>query len=91
MRGKSSSFEIPSVTIRVSGKLFDGHLEYLDRLVQAAADCQLWVVLNLEQLVEIDRAALFFLKNGENREFDLASCPNFIREWMAHESERQVA
>jgi len=91
MYGISSGSAIPSVTIRVSGKLFHGHLEYLDRLVQAAADCELWVVLDLEHLADIDRAALFFLMNGENHEFDLVGCPNFIREWMSHESEHQVA
>jgi hypothetical protein len=91
MHGVSAGSAIPSVTIRVSGKLFQGHLAYLDRLIQAAADCSLWVVLDLERLVEMDREALLYVMKGEGREFDLVSCPNFIREWMAHESEHRVA
>jgi len=91
MREVHSAPAIPSVTIRLSGKLFRGHLAYLDRLVQAAADCQLWVELDMEALGEIDREALLFLMTGENRDFDLISCPNFIREWMSHESQHQVA
>jgi hypothetical protein len=91
MHGVSAGSAIPSVTIRVSGKLFHGHLAYLDRLVQAAADCELWVVLDLGGLVEMDREALLYLMKGEEREFELVACPNFIREWMAHESAHQVA
>lgn len=81
----------PHVTIRVSGKLFDGHLPYLEQLVQSAAECQLWPLLSLSQLDELDRAALFYLINGENREFGIIFCPRFIRDWMDHERERVVA
>ncbi len=81
----------PTVTIRVSGKLFQAHLSYLDQLVQSAADCQLWPLLNLAHLEELDSAALFYLMRGENRDFGIVSCPNFIREWMEHEKERTAA
>jgi hypothetical protein len=78
----------PQVTIRVSGKLFQGHLSYLDQLVQTAGGCSLWVVLDLANLEEVDRAGLLYLMRGENCVFDLISCPNFLREWMSHESHR---
>jgi len=81
----------PQVTIRVSGKLFDGHLPYLEQLVQSAAECQLWPLLSLAQLDELDLAALFYLINGENREFGIISCPRFIRDWMDRERERVAA
>jgi len=81
----------PQVTIRVSGKLFQGHLPYLEQLVQSAADCCLWPQLNLLHLEELDRAALFYLINGENRDFGIVSCPSFIREWMDYEGERAAA
>jgi hypothetical protein len=81
----------PHVTIRVSGKLFDGHLPYLEQLVQSAAECQLWPFLSLSQLDELDRAALLYLVNGENRAFGILSCPRFIRDWMDHERERPAA
>ena len=81
----------PTVTIRVSGKLFQAHLSYLDQLVQSAADCQLWPLLNLVHLEELDSAALFYLMRGENQDFGIVFCPNFIREWMEHERERAAA
>ncbi len=81
----------PRVTIRVSGKLFHGHLEYLHQLVQSAEECQLWPLLNLSQLQELDRAALSYLLRGENRQFTIVSCPGFIREWMNHEQNSDAA
>ena len=79
------------VTIRVSGKLFQGHLSYLDQLVNSATECRLWPLLSLSQLEELDRDALLYLVDGENRQFGIISCPNFIREWMDHERERPAA
>jgi len=79
------------VTIRVSGKLFQGHLSYLDQLVNSATECRLWPLLSLSQLEELDRDALLYLIDGENRQFGIVSCPNFIREWMDHEKERPAA
>jgi hypothetical protein len=79
------------ITIRVSGKLFQGHLAYLDQLVESATDCQLWPLLSLSHLEELDRPALFYLIRGEECRFSLISCPSFIRERMDHERERAVA
>ena len=72
----------PRVTIRVSGKLFHGHIDYLDQMVQSAKECRLWPLLNLSNLEELDRDALAYLVRGENREFGIVACPNLIREWM---------
>jgi hypothetical protein len=85
MQRASATLSIPNVTIRVSGKLYQGHLSYLDQLVQTAGACELWVWLDLENLQEVDRAALLYLMRGEGYVFDLIACPNFIREWMSHE------
>jgi hypothetical protein len=81
----------PHVTIRVSGQLFQGHLPYLEQLVHSAVECGLWPLLNLSHLEELDRPALSYLIDGENREFGIVSCPSFIREWMEHERERAAA
>jgi hypothetical protein len=86
-----SSVPDPNVTIRVSGKLFSGHLQYLDQLVQSAAECQLWPLLSLSHLEEIDRPALYYLMRGENQQFSLISCPQFIRDWMDRERQRAAA
>ena len=83
--------QMPQVVIRVSGQLFQGHLSYLDQLVQSAQECRLWPVLKLESLEELDRAALLYLSQGENRNFGIASCPHFVREWMVHERDNASA
>lgn len=82
----SSSPQVPAhITIRVSGKLFQGHLSSLDQLVQSADECSLWPRLSLAQLEEIDRAALVYLMDGEDRRFGILSCPQFIRDRMDNE------
>jgi hypothetical protein len=82
---------VPHVTIRVSGKLFHGHLPYLEQLLRSATECRLWPQLNLEHLEELDRAALFYLIDGEDRDFSIVLCPRFVRDWMEHERDRAVA
>ena len=74
------------VTIRVSGQLFQGHLPYLEQLVQSATECRLWPQLDLLNLEELDPAGLSYLLEGENRDFGILSCPNFVRERMEGES-----
>ena len=86
-RGTSPSL-VPKVTIRVSGKLFEGHLSYLDQLVQSAAECRLWPQLSLAALEEIDRSALSYLIDGEGQSFGIVSCPEFIRERMQREKQK---
>lgn len=86
-RGTSPS-PAPNVTIRVSGKLFEGHLAYLDQLVQSASECHLWPLLSLAALEEIDGDALSYLIEGEGRDFAIVSCPVFIRERMRDPNQR---
>jgi hypothetical protein len=81
----------PHVTISVSGQLFQGHLPYLDQLVQSATECRLWPQLNLSRLEDLDREALFYLIDGEHRDFSIEECPNFIREWIDHERDTAAA
>jgi len=79
------------VTIRVSGKLFQGHLAYLDQLVRSATEYHLWPLLSLSNLEELDREALLYLLSGENQRFGIISCPKFIREWLDQERQRAEA
>jgi hypothetical protein len=51
----------------------------------------LWPLLSLAQLEELDRDALSYLIDGEDRQFGIISCPNFVREWMDHEKGRAAA
>jgi len=91
VRNLSSKSVAPTVTIYVSGSLSKGHLTYLDQLVASAIDCGLWPLLNLTHLAELDRVALGYLIGGEGRDFGMVACPNFVREWMQHESTRRAA
>jgi len=84
-RSTSQKSSGPHVIIRVSGKLFQGHLHYLNQLVQSADECQLWPLLNLADLEELDRSALRYLIDGEDRNFGITSCPNFVRNSMEEE------
>lgn len=81
----------PSVTIRVSGSLSQGHISYLDQLVVSAIDCGLWPLLDMAHLDQVDRVALTYLLGGEGRYFGIVSCPDFIREWMQAEKQRCAA
>jgi hypothetical protein len=78
----SPKFASAHITILVAGKLFDGHLSYLDQLIQSAHECRLWPVLNLARLEEVDRAALLFLLRGEDRQFGIVFCPADVRARM---------
>ena len=91
MRNFSTESVSPSVTIRVSGSLLQGHLSYLDQLVRSAIDCGLWPLLDMIHLEELDRAALDYLIGGEGRHFGIVACPNFIRQWMQLERQRCAA
>jgi hypothetical protein len=81
----------PSVTIRVSGSLSEGHISYLDQLVGSAIDCGLWPLLEMSYLEQLDDCALAYLIEGEGRYFGIVACPNFIREWMQIEKARSAA
>jgi hypothetical protein len=75
----------PNITIKVSGKVFGGHLDYLEQLIQSAAECRLWPLLSLSQLEELDHTAITYLVDGENRRFGVIACPPFVRDWMNRE------
>ncbi len=81
----------PHITIRVSGKLFQGHLAYLDQLVHSAFECKLWPVLSLANLEEFDNAALLYLMDGEDDSFGIESCPVFVRESIDREKGHAAA
>ena len=81
----------PHVTIRVSGKLFRDHLNYLDQLIDSAVECRLWPLLSLAELEEVDRDAVLYLINGENDRFEIVSCPDFVRDQMDDERHRAAA
>jgi hypothetical protein len=48
-------------------------------------------MLNLAHLEELDEVAVLYLRDGEDREFGIVGCPEFVREWMDREGERKAA
>ncbi len=60
-------------------------------MVQSAAECQLWPLLNFAHLEELDRAAVSYLIDGEDRDFGIVSCPSSIRDWMDREKKGAAA
>ncbi len=91
MRSLPSRSISPSVTIRVAGSLSQGHLAYLDQLVDSAIECAFWPLLDLAYLKELDHDALSYLVSGEGRNFGIVSCPDLIREWMQLEKKSAAA
>ena len=77
MRNFPLKSRLPSVTIRVSGRLSEGHLAYLDQLVSSAIECALWPLLDLSHLEELDHVALMYLVSGEGRRFRHRRLPEF--------------
>jgi anti-anti-sigma regulatory factor len=45
------------------------------------------VVLDLKDLVLVDRAAVQFLERCETDSIELTNCPAYIREWITRERE----
>jgi len=70
---------VTAVSVRVSGQLLEGHLTYLEHVIRLASECGLWALVDLKHVVELDRAALFYLIRGEGHEFALVACPQFVR------------
>jgi hypothetical protein len=91
MRSPVPRSSLPSIVVRVSGKLFSDHLAYLEQLIESAEECQLWPVLDLSQLAELDQETVVFLINGENRDFGLIDCPTVVRERMELVRDRLAA
>ncbi len=91
MRSPVPRSSLPSIVVRVSGKLFGDHLAYLEQLIESAEECQLWPVLDLSQLAELDHETVVFLINGENRDFGLVDCPTVVRERMEQVRDRLAA
>jgi hypothetical protein len=71
--------------------LLQGHLTYLDQVIRSATECGLWALVDLRQVVELDRAVLLYLMRGEGHQFAIVACPDFIQQWMRHERQTAAA
>jgi hypothetical protein len=72
------------VVFTVSGGLDAGNLIELKTLLTSEVS-GLRMTLNLEELTQVDRAAVGFLVRCESDGIQLKNCPAYVREWITRE------
>ena len=68
----------------VSGRMDSGNLPELKNLIDAEAPGRR-MVLDLKELLLVDRDAVKFLKRCESNGIELRNCAAYIREWITRE------
>jgi anti-anti-sigma regulatory factor len=75
------------VVLTLSGRLDADNVSELSTLL-AAEPAGRAVVLDLKDVVLVDRDAVRFLRARERDRIALRNCPPYIREWIAREQEQ---
>jgi anti-anti-sigma regulatory factor len=75
------------VVLRLSGRLGADNIEELSAALAAEPAGQI-LVLDLEDVVLVDREAIRFLRGREGDGVALRNCPPYIREWIAREEKQ---
>jgi anti-anti-sigma regulatory factor len=75
------------VVLTLSGRLDADNVSELSTLL-AAEPAERTVVLDLKDVVLVDRDAVRFLRARERDRIALRNCPPYIREWIAREQEQ---
>ena len=75
------------VVFTLSGRLDADNLGELSTLLAGESTGQA-LVLDLKNVVLVDRDAVRFLKAGESNGITLRNCPPYIREWIGREEEQ---
>jgi anti-anti-sigma regulatory factor len=73
----------------VSGRIRSGNLTELQKLIKADAAGQR-IVLDLKEVVLVDRDAVRFLKRCESNGIELRNCSAYIREWINREPDEDT-
>jgi hypothetical protein len=76
------------VVLTVSGHLEADNVGELSALLAAEPEGQP-VVLDLKDVVLVDRDAVRFLRERERDGMSLRNCPPYIREWIARKEEQR--
>jgi anti-anti-sigma regulatory factor len=71
---------------KLIGRMDVENAKELQEVFQAEAKSRR-VVLDLRDLVLVDRAAVKFLERCESDSIELRNCPAYIREWITRERE----
>ena len=72
----------------VSGRIHSENLAELSNLIDAAVAGR-GMVLDLKELILVDRDAVRFLKRCESNGIELRNCSAYIREWITRERDGQ--
>ena len=81
---KITRAENAKVVFAVSGRMDSENMAELQTLMSAEAKGQL-IVLDLSELILVDRDAVRFLEGCEASGIELKNCPAYIREWIVAE------
>ena len=73
------------VVLRVSGRI---EAENVDTLREVLAQEKSGVVIDLREVVLVDRDVVSFLAVSEKNGIELRNCPAYIREWVDREKVR---
>ena len=76
-----------AIVLMVSGDIAGDHTTDLETLVDAGATGPM--VLDLKDVLVVDRAGVLVLARSEARGATLLNCPSYVREWIHRE--RQFA
>ncbi len=72
------------VTLAVSGRLADGYVAELERVVDAEGREQR-LVLNLKEVTHVTRDGVRLLARLEISGARILACPEYLREWISRE------
>ena len=72
------------VVLTLSGRLQADNVSELSALLTAESGGRA-IVLDLKDVVLVDRDVIWFLRKSEGDGIALRNCPHYIREWIARE------
>jgi hypothetical protein len=75
------------VVFKLSGRMEAENIAELERLIRSEVDGRP-IVLDLEDLMLVNREAVSFLERCEVENITLENCPAYIREWITRQRQR---
>jgi len=83
-----SAFDGKAVTVRLSGRIEEDHLDAIQAEVRRYYPR---LVFNLGEATLVDREVVRFLAEQELEGVELLECPRYIREWIACERSHECS
>jgi hypothetical protein len=75
------------VVLKLSGRIDAENIAELETLIRSEVDGRP-IVLDLEDLILVNREAVSFLERCEVESITLKNCPTYIREWITSQRRR---